>query len=270
MSLATGFVIAGNSTKLYCEIKGFGKPLVLIHGGLMDRRMWEAQFEFFSRYFTVVRYDIRGYEKSDRAEGEFSHVDDLYFLLKCLDISGCYILGLSLGGQIAIDFTLEHPEMVNALIPASSAVTGFEYLDKENLEPEFNYIFEEAAAGDFKHAAERVSSLPYFVPVEGNREIILDMRSMIEENLPAWAVPQGSVKWPEPPAAERLSEINAPCLVVTGDKDVSDIFRAADALSSTIPGARKKVIHNAGHHVNMEKPGEFNKAVLEFLNSLDG
>ncbi len=268
MSLATGFVVVEN-TKLYCEIKGFGKPLVLIHGGLMDRRMWEEQFEFFSQYFSVIRYDIRGYEKSGQAVGEFSHVHDLYFLLKCLDISKCYILGLSLGGQIAIDFTLEHPEMVEALIPVSSAITGFPYQDTENLGPEFNCIIEEAATGNFVHAADLVSSLPFFVPVEGCNDVILEMKKMIKENLPAWTVSQGNVKWSDPPAAGRLSEIKAPCLVVTGDRDVSDIFRAADALSSNIPEAKKAVIHSAGHHVNMEKPQEFNNTVLEFLNTLN-
>ena len=75
-----------NGTRLYYETAGEGPALVLIHGGLMDRRMWEEQFTLFAKDYQVIRYDIRGYEKSQKLDPNesFSHVEDLYGLLKHL------------------------------------------------------------------------------------------------------------------------------------------------------------------------------------------
>ncbi|HCO94454.1 MAG TPA: hypothetical protein DIU00_10970 [Phycisphaerales bacterium] len=74
--------------------------------------------------------------------------------------------------------------------------------------------------------------------------------------------------WPSPPSIQRLSEIKVPTLVVVGDHDVTDILGVADILISKITGAKKVVIHRAGHHVNMENPKEFDRSVTDFLNNL--
>src|SRR5712692_4395233 len=116
---------AANGTKLYYETLGEGHPLVLLHGGYMDGRMWDDQFAVFAERYWVVRYDIRGFGKSKMPQVPYSNVQDLYELLKHLQIEKAYLLGLSLGGMIAIDFTLEHPEMVDALVLVGAAMSGF-------------------------------------------------------------------------------------------------------------------------------------------------
>ena len=99
-----------NGTQIYYEIRGKGHPLVLVHGGLMDRRMWDDQFEFFARDYKVIRYDVRGHGRSAVPSEPFSHTHDLYGLLNYLNIESTYLIGLSMGGAIAIDFVLEHPD----------------------------------------------------------------------------------------------------------------------------------------------------------------
>lgn len=103
--------------RLYYEIAGKGETLVLGHAGLCDRRQWDGQWDDFSKDFRVVRYDMRGYGKSDAATDPVSRSADLYGLLKALGLKKVALLGCSMSGTSAIDFTLEHPEMVWALIP---------------------------------------------------------------------------------------------------------------------------------------------------------
>src|SRR5437868_6830290 len=120
----TGFVEV-NGTQLYYETLGEGHPLVLIHGGYMDRRMWDDQFPIFAERYRVIRYDVRGFGKSPLPQMPYSDIQDLAALLAFLGVKKTYLLGSSLGGIIALDFTLEHHDMDDALILVGSPVPGF-------------------------------------------------------------------------------------------------------------------------------------------------
>ncbi len=102
-----------NGGKIYYEVAGSGHPLVLIHGGQMDRRMWDEQFDLFSKSYRVIRYDVRGFGKSPASTNVYADEEDLAALLKYLQVDKAYIVGLSLGGRIAIDFALTHPDMTD-------------------------------------------------------------------------------------------------------------------------------------------------------------
>ena len=114
-----------HGTQLYYDTLGEGHPLVLIHGGYMDRRMWDDQFHAFAKHYRVIRYDVRGFGKSELPPVPYADRQDLFDLLNYLGVEKTYLLGLSLGGIIAIDFTLEHPTMVDALILVGSPIPGF-------------------------------------------------------------------------------------------------------------------------------------------------
>jgi len=267
MPIHSGFAEV-NGTRLYYETAGNGFPLVLIHGGLMDRRMWDGQIEPFSRDYRVIRYDVRGYDRSDKPREPFSHVEDLHQLLKFLKVDKAHILGLSMGGQIAIDFALEHPGMTASLIPAASAMTGFPYKDAEGLESQYEAVFAAAREGNMDRAVELTLRLPFFVPVKSDPALPEKMKTMIRTNFMNWASSQARhAQWPEPPAYERISRLRTPTLILVGDHDVSDIQAVADKLAASVPGAKKVVIRDAGHHLNMENPAAFNSAVLEFLKA---
>ena len=123
----TGFAEV-NGTKLYYEVAGTGHPFILMHGHLLDRRSWDDQFAVFAQHYKVVRYDQRGFGDSGLVtKGEpYSARQDLYELMRFLGIESAYLMGVSGGGALAIDFTLEHPEMVDALIPVRAGVSGFQ------------------------------------------------------------------------------------------------------------------------------------------------
>ncbi|GAG10762.1 unnamed protein product, partial [marine sediment metagenome] len=112
-----------NGTCLYYEIAGSGDPLVLLHGFTGNTQWWDDQFEIFATHYQVIRYDIRGFGNSALPTREsYSHVDDLKALLENLGISRTHVLGLSMGGEIAIDFALVYPELTTALITVGSAL----------------------------------------------------------------------------------------------------------------------------------------------------
>src|SRR5262245_49732283 len=116
-----------NGTRLYYEMAGSGDPLVLIHGMTLDTRMWDDQFEPFAQQYRV-RYGARGFGKSalPTAEKPYAHTDDLKALMTHLDIARAFILGLSMGGGIALDFAVAHPEATEALIPVDSRLNGWQ------------------------------------------------------------------------------------------------------------------------------------------------
>src|SRR5579859_2980612 len=97
-----------NDGKLYYEMAGEGETLVLGHAGFVDRGMWDAQWEAFAAKYRVIRYDMRGYGKSDPVTGPRTRRDDLRQLLKYLQVERTILLGCSMGGEIMLDFMLEH------------------------------------------------------------------------------------------------------------------------------------------------------------------
>jgi 3-oxoadipate enol-lactonase len=255
-----------NGTRLAYEIQGAGRAVVLVHGGLVDSRMWDDQFEALARRYRVIRYDLRGFGKSDFPTGPYSNVEDLYALLKFLKVERASLIGLSLGGMIATDFALEHPEMVDRLVLTSSALRGYQSPRNEKTVA----VGKAAEERGMQSAIELWLEHPFFATARSNAAYQSRMRSMLADNFRYWG-PWGPelksvvVTWPKPATIERLSEIRAPTLIVVGDKDAANILAIADLLAAKIAGSRKIVIKNVSHHLNMEKPREFNKVVLDFL-----
>lgn len=264
MPLKTGMAEV-NRTNLYYEVMGQGHPLILIHGGLLDSRIWDGQFKKFADQYQVIRYDIRGYGKSATPKGRYSHVKDLDALLKFLEIEKAHIIGLSLGGTIAIDLALDYPEKVTSLILASTAPVGFGSQD-DQLTKKTLMIYEVARSNRFDEAVAMWLDHPVFKTIHPRFKPKL--RKMIFNNLPSWILPQDNMIWSSPPAVERLSAIKASTLILVGDQDVPDIMKAADMLENKIGVAIKIIISGAGHHINIEKPRQFNNIVLDFLSYL--
>lgn len=273
--IETGFA-AVNGTRLYYEIAGEGHPLVLNHSFLADKSSWDDQFLVFAQHYKVIRYDLRGFGSSNLITGAYSPSDDLYALLQSLGIKKTYLLGLSGSGLIVIDFTLEHPDMVAALIAVSSGVNGYQSpLEASGEWPiEWKEFIEARQQGNNPGAAEAM--LRYWIdgskrpseqvdPVlrKRVREMLLHNYSLANDPN-AWKMAQSL----EPTAITQLSAIDVPTLVIVGDKDADDTLATTDILSTQIKGARKVIIPNTTHHPNMEKPTEFNDAVLDFLASV--
>ncbi len=252
-----------NGSKLYYETKGKGPAVVFIHSGGFDRRIWDDQFNAFAARFAVIRYDVRGFGKSQPPTKPYSDDEDLYQLLKFLGIKKAHLIGMSLGGRIAIDFTLTHPEMVNTLIAVGPGLSGYPYSGEDTVE--LMKIVYSIKNDDGTPAGEAWLRSAYNAPAMENPAVAKRITPIAIENSRAWLI---NIFFPRPPfplAIQRLSEIKVPTLLIRGDRDVPVITRIVQTLESGIAGSKKVIIPGAGHVVNMEKPGEFNRAVLDFL-----
>lgn len=268
-----GFVEV-NETKLYYEVLGEGHPLVLIHGGYMDRRMWDDQFGVFAENYRVIRYDVRGFGITELPQVPYSDRQDLYELLKFLGVEKAHLLGLSLGGEIAIDFTLEHPEMVDALVLVGSPVHGF---PRELMFTEEQLRRQIQRWAPFEKAMQE-RDIPAMVDLLMQDDTLVpspqypSARQRVRENLSeysfAWVLDPAPKQELVPAAYERLTEIRVPTLIIVGGEDHFVLHKSADKLEQDIAGARKVTISETHHMPNMEKPEEFNRIVLNFLNAL--
>ncbi|MDQ3801136.1 MAG: alpha/beta hydrolase [Acidobacteriota bacterium] len=262
-SAASGMAEVGGG-RLYYEIAGKGRTVVFIHGGLADSRVWDDQFKKFSKHFRVLRYDLRGFNRSDSATASFSHVDDLHALLKFLKIERASLVGLSLGGIIAADFALEHPEMVEKLVLSASGLRG----DKAPRSAQSIAVYKAAEEKGMKTAIEMWMRHPFFA-ADGGTDSKFRRRSerMLADNYKYWGPTPEPIplRWSKYLTIDRLSEIKAPALVVIGDRDLPELIAISDTLAAKIGGAKKEIIKGVSHHLNMEKPREYNRIVLEFL-----
>jgi pimeloyl-ACP methyl ester carboxylesterase len=256
-----------NGTRLYYEVVGEGSPLVLISGGgLLDCRAWDEQFEVFAKFYKVIRYDIRGIGKSARPAKPFSHSHDLYSLLKFLEVRKAHLLGLSFGGSIAVDFALEHPEMIDRLILAAAG-TSSDAKDKENMQS-LAALSTEVNKTGLAQVITLILNTPSFIS-KGNsrsqeiiRQIYLSNRDIFQSAFPLVRFWQPVT----PQASKRLSDIRAPVLVMIAEQDSPDYRAITERLASGISHAKRVVILGAAHLINLDKPGEFNQAVLKFLS----
>ncbi len=267
--IKTGYVDIGKA-KLYYEEKGQGQTLIMIHGGLLDRRMWDDQFDVFAKQFRVVRYDVRNHGLSKSNADKYHHYKDLHILLEKMNIPEAIIMGLSLGGRIAIDFALEFPEKVTALILVAPGLSGYEFKSKQVVENS-GKLQEAWSKGDLDLAIEFFQRSwtdgPHRKPSQIDPSVREKVRAMALNSAKNWN-PEAILLRLNPPAVERIAEIHSPTLAVVGDLDMPGILEIVDKIEKNIPGAQKVIIRGVAHMVNMEKPKEFNKIVIDYLSKL--
>jgi len=259
-------VAKASGGELYYEEAGDGHPLVLLHAGGMDSRMWDDQFELFSKYFRVIRYDFPGTRGSQIPTEPFCLCEDLHDLLSALRIDRAYLAGASLGGRTAIDFTLEYPEQVAALVLAAPGFSGYSfsqaYIDK------FVKIVSAFKDGGPASLVWAFLQDPTLAPPPEYESARRKVELMITENFAVFFLDPALWREVGPSASDRLSEITIPTLIMIGERDDADLHEIAKMLSQGIHDSRLIEIADAGHLVNLEKPSQFNKEVLEFLRSI--
>lgn len=260
-----------NGTRIHYDVQGQGDPLVLIHAGIAHLGMWDDQMAPFTPHYRVIRYDVRGWGKSEDPPVTYSQHDDLRALLQHLGVEQAAVLGISNGGRIAIDFTLACPEMVKALIAVAPALSGYEMnLDQAMTQKEVA-IEEAYERSDMAVAVELEAQIWVDGPQRTPDQVDPDVRRRALEMIRyTFDLPDtdGEEQGLEPPAAGRLAEIQAPTLVIIGDLDVPAMFPVVDLLETKIAGAEKVLMSGAAHLPNMEKPEEFNQIVLDFLGGI--
>jgi pimeloyl-ACP methyl ester carboxylesterase len=262
----SGFV-AVEGTRLYYEVAGTGQPVVLLHGGMLDLRQWDEQFDILAREFRVVRYDARGYGRSALGTAPYSHHEDLAALLRALDVEWPHLVALSNGAAIAVEFAIWAPASVRSLVVGAAPMRG------HDLGPEFmagiRAILVAGAGGEKDACRTAVWDFEPLGVAAGLPDVRRRIDQMIvEEHEFAYARPGAPARgFLEPPVSVRFAEITAPTLILVGNGEMRVLIEQGQAMARTIPGAQLKMIEGAGHVVNMEQPAAFVSVVLEWLRA---
>ena len=270
VTIETGSVEV-NGAQLYYERAGAGQPLIMLHAGIADCRMWEHEFAALADSYQTLRFDMRGYGRSLPAPGEFNIQDDLEALLDTLDAPAPFILmGCSMGGGLAIEFALAQPERVSALILVGSDPRGFE---ADAAWPDDLFAQSEAAfeRGDIEAVAELDMQIWFDGVGRSSADVdpavrakALDMARLVTEHELS-GIGEHKRKPADIPAAQRLTQLTMPALVVIGENDLAYLHLAADYMAERLPQAQKLILPNAAHLPNMEHPALFEAELRGFL-----
>jgi 3-oxoadipate enol-lactonase len=251
---------------IYYEAQGKGPPVVFVHGGFGDRRMWDDQFQALAKYFLVVRYDHRGFGRSSVPQGPYSPVDDLLRLLDKLNIERAHLVGNSMGGSLVLDFALKHPDRVSSLVVVASGPNGYPVPQKD-IDSVLS-VFKAAEEAGLEKAADLWLEHQMVAVTSRKPEVRERLRTMVVENRRIFEMKEWPSETMEPPAAKRLKEIGAPTLVIIGGKDTELSRAMGEAAARGITGAKKIVMEEADHLPQMANASKFNKYVMKFLRSL--
>ena len=254
---------------LYVEQAGAGSPVVLLHEGIGDSRMWEPQWAAYAERFHVVRFDMRGFGQSPPVVGSFSLSGDLVELLDSLALGPAALIGMSLGGSVAMETTIARPDLVSRLVLVGPGLRGFEMND----ETKAGWAEEEAALerGDDDEAVEINLRMWVDGPSRSPDEVDPEMRRKIGEMqgraIELWreAGDEGEHRALVEDWGERLGEISVPTLILVGELDRPEMREIAERLEAEIPSSRRVTIAGSAHVPNMERTEEFDRLVLGFL-----
>ena len=232
------------------------EPLLLTHGFGATAGMWDSNLEALSASRRVIRWDLRGHGRSDAPAdlGRYTHaacVADMAALLHATGARRAVVAGMSLGGYLSLAFHLGHPERVAALVLVD---TGPGYRD-DGARAGWNEWTERAAADIEARGAQALGDSPEARSAEhvhGLGGVVNAARGLLPQH-------DGRV-------IESLPDIAVPALIVVGERD-APFLGAAEAMARRIPGARKVVLADAGHAPNIDRPAEFDRAVLDFLEA---
>jgi 3-oxoadipate enol-lactonase len=269
----TGFLDVPGG-RLYYEVEGSGPPLLLIHGGLGSLRMWDGQIAAFAPHYQVIRFDTRGYGRSETEHVPFSNRADAVAVLQHVGATWCHLVGQSRGGTIALDLTLEHPDLVRSLVLVAGGASGFSAdLPEDIAKPPWDEMERLWNAKDW----ERLSELETQVWVDGwghpPTRVDPDLRQSVRDFILTTYQAEKEEGLPQPldpPAAGRLGEVRVPTLVMIGTVDEPAGVLNGRNIAEKVPGARLVEFENVAHMIQLEEPVRFARLVLEFLAGVTG
>jgi pimeloyl-ACP methyl ester carboxylesterase len=253
-------------SEIYYELAGAGEPtVILIHGGLLDCHMWDEQFELLAKTHRVLRYDADAHGKSPLPPEVYWDHASLGELMDALGIERAVLVGLSLGGRIAIDLALEDPDRVEAIVAVSSGLSGYRFESEFYLQHR-DAMIQAWRAGEFDAVVEAFQRSwtdgPHRAPEDIDPEVREKVRLMARNGLEH--AMEGRLI--DPPAVNRLDELDLPMLLVVGELDMPGILEIADMVVAANPNAELVRIPDAAHMVNLEAPDRFNEVLLGYLS----
>lgn len=251
-----------DGSRIYYETRGSGPAIVLLHDGLLDAVTWDEIWEPLATKHKVIRYDRRGYGRSELPTRSYSPTEDLRKLLKYLKVQHAVIVGSSSGGALAIDFAIAHPQMVDGLFLIGPVLHGLPYtayfLERGNRNNE------PRQRDDVRAVAKNWSEDRFLIagPNEGARRKIYEQ---LVANSEKAKFDDRFEQTLSPPASKRLSEVRAPTLILAGEADIGDVHAHCGAINAGIRESVREVIKDAGHLIQLEKPEEVAKRIEDFV-----
>lgn len=253
------------------DVAGAGDCVIMLHAGVADRRMWRTTCEALAGKFKCIAYDRRGFGDSTSPDKAFRSTHDLDVVIRHFGCGRAHLIGSSQGGRIAIDYALARPENVSSLVLVAPALTGaFSF---SPYAPAIQLLMDELEQAEEKADFEKMNAIEAHLWLDGPlssenrvtgpaRDLFLDMNGRALKQAPL------NHEQPAPSATDQLHRLTQPAFVIWGDADFPHIKDRSKLMANTIPGARYLVMEDCAHLPNMERPIQFDEAVLEFLTRL--
>ena len=263
-----------NGVSIFYEEHGQGYPLIWSHEFAGDYRSWEPQVRFFSRRYRVITYSARGYPPSDVPDDPEGYtqenaIEDLRGLLVHLEIERAHVGGLSMGGNVALNFGIAHPEMARSLIVAG---TGSGSTDPETFRRSVNDRADRMRAGGMAAMQDYAQSSTRVQLQRKDPKGYEEFRSQLSEHSNIGSAHTfAGVQGRRPPIFDLEPELRAldvPTLIMTGDEDDACI-EPSIFMKRAIPRSGLVTFSQSGHAINLEEPDLFNRTVLDFLTAVE-
>lgn len=269
---SNAFTVNVGQAKLACQQTGEGLPVVFLHAGVCDKRMWTEQMAAVAAEgWHGIAYDRRGYGETTSADEEFNHVEDLEAVLKALDIHAAVFVGCSMGGGLAVDFALRHPGRVIGLALIGTSITGAPW-SATQVEQMIEAAEEDAWERGDRDMLNRVQAHEWLDGPRAQsgrvggaaRALFLDMNALVLDK------PELTLEEQRPAAWPRVGEVGAPTLLLVGDEDFTALIERHEHLSEEMPNAFAAVLEGVAHIPSIERPDLVNSMLLEFLDAILG
>jgi pimeloyl-ACP methyl ester carboxylesterase len=257
---------------IHAETTGDGGDVVLVHAGICDSGMWDPQWRTLADRHRLIRHDMRGFGRSPMPPGAYSHARDLVAVMDAAGVGDAVIVGTSLGGRVALEVAVAHPECVSALVLVGSGLPGHEWSDA--VKAYWAAEDEAIERGDLAAAAE--VNVRFWVDGPGRRPEDVDPElrrhahamqlRALELQVPSYLEVGDLEELLVPDIGERLGEVTQPTLVVIGEADQPDIHAIARRIVAGLPETTEGSIAHAAHLPSMERPGAFDRLLEDFLS----
>lgn len=247
---------------LYYEIVGEGEPLLFIHGLGSSTRDWEEQLSFFSKHYKVIVFDVRGHGRSSKPSGPYSisrFATDTKNLLAGLGIASVHVIGISMGGMIAFQLAVSHPQLVKSLIIVNSTPEFVVRSFKLRMQVFIRFFIVRLLG---MRRLGKILSKKLFPSPEHEKLRTVFAGRWAENDARAYReAMQAIVGWS---VMDRVEAIHCPTLVIASSEDYTPLA-VKKAYVERMVKARLVVIDDARHAVPVERPGQFNTVLATFL-----
>ena len=265
----TGFIKAGKLS-IYYESTGKGTPVFLLHAGLQDHRMWDQQVPALAKSHQVITLDLPAHGKTTGWDTTFLMADILKAVMDSMKIQKASFVGLSFGAVSVTDIALKYPERISKLVLIAPGLLGWdEFIKQDSISKpvldSLDAVFKET---NMTKQAEVFTQVWCVGPFRKLNDVNQNVRTYIYDTTLKNIRDHADDYWPrfaETKAAQRITNIKVPVLIIGGNRDVPLINNVCDFLEKSIKGSKRVTIPNVAHMLNMEDAAAVNKALLGFL-----